>query len=356
MTGSAAMTAIAGQQFLAPGRLWLLVIVVALAGAHVAALRWRRAAQVRFTRPDMLASVAPRRPSWRRHVVAGLQLLGLAAAVVAIARPVEVTTERLESEGRIVLVFDVSFSMMATDVPPDRFEAAKTAARNFVDAVDPDVEIALISFAGVVSVEVPATRDRPQVLDGIDRLELGPATAIGDALVVATRLLENVDDPTLDGPGSDDPAADDPAGRDGRDDDRPPGVVVLLTDGETTVGRPTAEGAERAAEAGVPVYSISFGTPFGVVDDPGGSGQLIPVPVRPDELEVVAELTGGATFEAETAEELAAVYDEIRGSLGETLGETIEVITERTWLWAMGSFLLLALAWSLGLWWLRGIV
>lgn len=336
---TAGTAAIAGQQFLAPGRLWLLVLVAALGLAHLAALRWRRTAQLRFTRTELLASVAPSRPSWRRHLVAGLQLLGLAAAVVAIARPVEVSTERLQGEGRIAVVFDVSFSMMATDVEPDRFQAAKAAARNFVDAVDSDVEIALVSFAGVVNVEVPLTRDRERVLDGIDRLELGPATAIGDALIAATRLLEDVDDPTA-----------------GADEDRPPGVIVLLTDGETTVGRPTIEGAQRAAEAGVPVYSISFGTPFGVVLDPGGSGTLIPVPVRPDELEIVAELTGGATFEAETAEELAAIYDEIRDSLGQTLGETIEVITERTWQWAMASFLLLTTAWALGLWWLRGIV
>lgn len=346
MIGTTASTlatgTVAGQQFLAPGRLWLLVLVVALAVGHVAALRWRRTARLRFTRTDLLASVAPSRPSWRRHVVAALQLLGLAAAVVAVARPVEVATEQLESDGRIAVVFDVSFSMMATDVEPDRFQAAKSAARDFVGEVDPNVEIGLISFAGVVNVEVPFTRDRESVIGGIDRLELGPATAIGDALVVATRLLESTDDPD----------AADEAG----DDERPPGVIVLLTDGETTVGRPTAEGARRAADAGVPVYSISFGTPFGVVPDPGGSGQLIPVPVRPDELQIVAELTGGATFEAETAEELAAIYDEIRDSLGQTLGETIEVVTERTWQWAMAAFALLALAWALGLWWLRGIV
>ena len=106
--------------FLAAGRLWLLLVVVALAVAYVVVLRWRSKATVRFTQMDLLDQVAPRRPRWRRHVVAAIQLLGLTAAVIAIARPVDRTTERTESEGRILVLFDVSLSMQATDVEPDR--------------------------------------------------------------------------------------------------------------------------------------------------------------------------------------------------------------------------------------------
>ena len=330
--------------FLAPGRLWLLLVVLALGGAYVAVLRWRSTTQIRFTRIDLLDSVAPRRPSWRRHVVAGIQLLGLALAVVAIARPVERTTERTETDGRILVLFDVSLSMMANDVDPDRITAAQAAARQFVDEVDDNVEVGLISFAGIVNVEVPPTLDRDRLFSGIDRLELAEATAIGDALSTASRLLVS--------------AAEDSAGETGRDpdDDRPPGVIVLLTDGETTVGRPTLDGAEEAAANGIPVYAISFGTPFGAILDPGGTGQLIPVPIRHDEMVRVAELTGGLAFEAATGDELAAAYDDIRESLGETLGDEIEIITEQTWRWALAAFGLLALAWGLSLWWLRGMV
>ncbi|TVR20223.1 MAG: VWA domain-containing protein [Ilumatobacter sp.] len=330
--------------FLAPGRLWLLLVVLALGGAYVAVLRWRTTTQIRFTRIDLLDSVAPRRPAWRRHVVAGLQLLGLALAVVAIARPVERTTERTETDGRILVLFDVSLSMMAADVEPDRFTAAQEAARDFVDEVDDNVEVGLISFAGIVNVEVPPTLDRDRLFSGIDRLELAEATAIGDALSTASRLLVSAADGSA-GDGASDP-----------DDDRPPGVIVLLTDGETTVGRPTMEGAEEAAVNGIPVYAISFGTPFGAILDPGGSGQLIPVPIRHDEMVRVAELTGGLAFEAATGDELAAAYDDIRESLGETLGDEIEIITEQTWRWALAAFGLLALAWGLSLWWLRGMV
>jgi Ca-activated chloride channel homolog len=245
--------------FLAPGRLWLLVLVAGLAVLYVVVLRWRRAATVRFTQVDLLDKVAPRRPRWRRHVVAALQLLGLAFAVVAVARPVERTTENTTTEGRILVLFDVSLSMMADDVEPRRFEAAQAAARDFVDLVDPGVEVGLIGFSGSVSVDVDPTLDRATMLRGIDNLELAESTAIGDALSAGTKLLVNAADPD-----------DDP--------DLPPGVMVLLSDGETTVGRLTSEGAAEAAEAGIPVYTIAFGTDSGSIQDPE-SGQVVPVPV-----------------------------------------------------------------------------
>ena len=327
------------SDFLAPGRLWLLLTIPFLAIAYVVVLRWRRTAQVRFTQIDLLDEIAPHRPGWRRHVVAFLQLAGLAIGLVAIARPVDRTTERERSEGRILVVFDVSLSMMATDVEPDRFTAAQQAARDFVDEVDPDVEVGLISFSGVVNVEVSPTLDRVEVERGIGDLELAEATAIGDALAAATRLLER---------GVDEPDAD--------ETDRPaPGVIVLLSDGETTVGRETAVGADSAVEAGVPVFTIAFGTLGGTITDPV-SGDVVPVPVRPADLADVAERTGGAAFEAETGRELADAYDQIRESLGETLGEATETITELTWRWALASVAVLAAAWLLAMWWLRGMV
>ncbi|HSP28355.1 MAG TPA: VWA domain-containing protein, partial [Ilumatobacteraceae bacterium] len=313
--------------FLAPGRLWLLLVVAALAVLYVVVLRWRRAATVRFTQVDLLDKVAPKRPRWRRHVVAGLQLLGLAFAVVAIARPVERTTENTRTEGRILVLFDVSLSMMADDVEPRRFEAAQEAARDFVDLVDPGVEVGLIGFSGSVSVDVDPTLDRSTMLRGIDNLELAESTAIGDALSAGTKLLVNAADP------------DD-------DSELPPGVMVLLSDGETTVGRLTSDGAAEAATAGIPVYTIAFGTDGGTIQDPE-SGDIVPVPVRPADLELVAETTGGEAFEARTGGELASAYDQIAESLGETIGDPIEIVTELTWRWALAAFLCLGLAWGL---------
>lgn len=322
--------------FLAPGWLWLLVVVIGLGVAYVVVLQWRKTATVRFTQVELLDRVAPSRPRWRRHVVAALQLLGLAAAVVAVARPVERTVEEVKSDGRILVLIDVSLSMAATDVDPDRLAAAQEAARDFVDAVDDNVEVGLISFSGVVAVEVDPTLDRAAVHRGIDNLELAESTAIGDALASGTRLLVNTADPNAD-------------------PEQAPGVMVLLSDGETTVGRLTSDGAAEAAEAGIPVYTIAFGTAEGTITDPA-SGQIVDVPVRPADLELVADATGGEAFVAETGDELASAYDQIAESLGETIGEPVEVVTELTWRWALGAFVLLATAWALSLWWLRGMV
>ena len=322
--------------FLAPGRLWLLLLVAALGVGYVVVLRWRKTATVRFTQVELLDKVAPQRPRWRRHVVAALMLLGLGLAVVATARPVDRSTENASSDGRILVLFDVSLSMMADDVDPDRFVAAQVAARNFVDEVDDGVEVGLVSFSGLVTVEVDPTLDRATMQRGIDNLELAESTAIGEALAAGTRLLVNSADPDAD-------------------PDQAPGVMVLLTDGETTVGRPTADGTQAATEAGIPVYTIAFGTTGGSITDPA-TGDVVPVPVRPEELALVADATGGESFEARTGDELTAAYDQITESLGETIGEPIEIVNELTWQWALAAFFVLGAAWGLSLWWLRGMV
>jgi Ca-activated chloride channel homolog len=327
------MTAIVALEFLAPHRLWLLLVVALLAVIHVVLQRRRTRGVVRFTNIDLLDSVAPSRPGWRRHVVAGIHLAALAAGVVAIARPITTEDASVTAEGRIVITFDVSLSMQATDIEPDRFEAAKEAALSFVDAVDPRVEIGLISFSGTVRREVAPTLDRRTVERAIDDLELGEGTAIGEALVGATRdLIEGSDE-----------------------EQQSVGAIVLLSDGETTVGRPTAEGAAVAAEAGIPVYAIAFGTASGSVTEPN-SGEVIPVPVNTDELSATAETTGGEFYAAATAEALEDAYDQIGDDLSETLGEPEEVIVERTWVWAAAAIALMAIAWLLGAWWLRGLV
>jgi Ca-activated chloride channel family protein len=333
-------------EFLNPERLWWLLAVAGLGIAYVVVQRWRRRATVRFTQVELLDRVAPSRPGWRRHVVALLQLAGLAAGVVAIARPITTTTERTESEGRILVLFDVSLSMMATDVEPDRFEAAKEAARDFVDQVAPDIEVGLISFSGVVTVEVPPTLDRESLDQGIDDLELAESTAIGDALATGADLLTR-----LAGEGEEDEG--ETSGDE--EDDVAPGAMVLLSDGETTVGRPTDVGAQEAADAGVPVFTIAFGTPDGEITEPV-SGEVVPVPVRPEPLAETAELTGGTAYEAATADELSDAYERIRNSLGETLGEEIEIVTELTWRWAAIALLILSISWALAMWWLRGLV
>jgi Ca-activated chloride channel family protein len=322
--------------FLAPQRLWWLLAVAALVAGYVGVQLWRRKAAVRFTQVDLLDRVAPSRPGWRRHVVAGGMMLGLVAGVVAIARPVTTTTERTRAEGRIILMFDVSLSMEATDVQPSRLEAAKAAARDFVSQVAPDVEVGLISFSGDVNIDVAPTLNRQQLDDGIDSLELAESTAIGDALSTGTRLLVRL------------------AG-DAASNGKAPGAIVLLSDGETTVGVPTEEGAGEAKAAKVPVFTIAFGTENGSITDPN-TGEVIPVPVKPAPLADAAEATGGAAYTAATDKELDDAYQKIQKSLGATLGQEVEKTNELTWQWAALALVLIAGAWALSMWWLRGMV
>jgi Ca-activated chloride channel homolog len=322
--------------FLAPQRLWWLVAVAALAAGYIATQVWRRRATVRFTQIDLLDKVAPSRPGWRRHVVAGGMLVGLVAGVVAIARPITTTTERPQAEGRIMLLFDVSLSMEATDVAPSRIEAAKEAARKFVEQVAPDVEVGLISFSGNVAIEVDPTLDRQRLDDGIDSLQLAESTAIGDALASGTQLLVRL------------------AG-DAASSGKAPGAIVLLSDGETTVGQPTEAGAEQAATAKIPVFTIAFGTADGSIIDPQ-TGQEIPVPVKPEPLAQAAETSGGAAYEAATDAELTDAYDKIQESLGTTLGEEVQRTNELTWQWAAIALLFIAASWAMAMWWLRGMV
>ena len=198
----------------------------------------------------------------------------------------------------------------------------------------------------MVTVEVPPTLDRESLDRGIDELELAESTAIGDALATGADLLTRL---------AEDPDEEDDAPENAEEDEVAPGAMVLLSDGETTVGRPTDVGAQEAADAGVPVFTIAFGTPDGEITEPV-SGEVVPVPVRPEPLAEAAEVTGGAAYEAATPDELADAYERIRNSLGETLGEEIEIVTELTWRWAAIALLILSISWALAMWWLRGLV
>lgn len=320
--------------FLNPARLWLLVVVALMAAGYVATQFMRRKHVVTFTNIDLLDQLAPKRPGWRRHAVASCYLAAAVFGVVAIARPVNRTVVQTQNGGRIVLVFDISLSMESTDVSPSRVDAAKQAGTDFVDQVDNNIEVGLIAFDGTVDVRVPPTLNHNQVDKAINALQLGEGTAIGDALSVATDVI---------GP----PAKDTP--------DKPAGAIVLMSDGETTVGRPTIEGAQAAAKAKIPVYSIAFGTANGTVVDPN-TGDTVDVPVNNDELKGVADTTGAKFFQAPTAGALAQAYAEISKNLNAGAGDPIEKTDELTWQYAAVSLALLGVGWIIGLVLLRGLL
>lgn len=320
--------------YLAPGRLWFLLVVAVLAAGYIAMQFARRKHVVAFTNIELLDELAPKRPGWRRHVVAGCYLAAGVAGVFGVARPIERSVQQTQSGGQILLVFDVSLSMKATDVAPDRLDAAKKAAEDFVGHVGNDIQVGLISFSGSVNVRISPTLDHGQVRRAISDLQLGEGTAIGDALATAVDVIGP--------PGKAKP-------------NQPSGAIVLLSDGETTVGRPTADGAKVAADAKIAVYSIAFGTADGTVVDPN-TGDTVPVPVNDAELKGVAATTGGAFFAAPSATALSQAYAEISKNLNAGQGDPVEIVTENTWKYLAIALVLLAVGWLLGLWWLRSLL
>jgi Ca-activated chloride channel homolog len=282
--------------FLAPTRLWGLLLVLALVAAYAAAALLRKRYTVRFTNLPLLDSVAPRRPGWRRHLAAGALLLSIVAMVLAWARPadeVQVPKER----ATVVLAIDTSLSMEATDVAPSRIEAAQQAALSFIEELPSPINVGLVTFDGVARVRVTPTTDRRPVRAAIETLELGPATAIGEAIFAGLDAIDAA--PTF---------ADE-----GEEAEPVPARMVVMTDGKTTVGRPDIDGAEAAVAAEVPVSTIAFGTDRGtVVID----GEIQPVPVDREPLRLIAERTGGQFFSAESLGELQSVYEDIGSSVG----------------------------------------
>jgi Ca-activated chloride channel family protein len=283
--------------FLEPSRLWLLLIPVLLVAGYVVVQLTRRRYAVRFTNVALLDEVAPDRPGWRRHLPAAVLVLGVIAATLGFAKPAVADVDD-ERSGVVILAIDTSLSMEATDVAPSRFKAAKEAAKVFLDNVPEGVRIGVVGFDGQARQLLAPTDNTDAVARTIDRLQLGEGTAIGEA--VATSLgtisdtLEQDTETTTTTAGADEQA---------------PATVVLLSDGETTVGRPNDEAAALAEEQGVPVHTIAFGTDRGSVTAP--DGQQVPVPVNRQALQRLANQTSGQYFPAATADQLKQVYEQL---------------------------------------------
>jgi Ca-activated chloride channel family protein len=272
-----------------------------------------------FTNLDVLASVVGGR-SWRRYVPPAVALLALAALCVGLARPHR--TKLIASDrSTVVLVVDVSGSMHATDVKPSRLAAAQDAVRRFLDDVPKGVRVGLVAFAGDPQVATPPTTDRDlvrQALDSLDFYSGFGGTAIGDALSAAVDLLK----PTA--PNGAQTIAYTIAAA------KSPDSILFLSDGHQTRGLlQPLEGAQKAKAAGIPVYTISLGTPNGVLERPqggfgnGGFGpQRIPVPPDPATLRQIAQTTGGKFFEARSATALQSAYSNLGSVVARDRGKT----------------------------------
>ena len=283
------------MSFLHPDRLWLLVGVGGLVVAYVALHRRRGQTIARYTNPALLNRIAPNPLGWRRHVPSALAVLGLVAIVGAIAQPTR--DERVaRNQGIVVVAVDVSASMRATDVSPTRLEAAVNGALDFVQSVPSGIDVGLVAFDGGARLLVSPTTDRDAILNAIEQLQTGPGTAAGEAIYTSLDAIT----------AALAPGAATRASTSGR---KLPAEIVLLSDGVTTVGRPVAEAAKAAADAGVTVSTIAFGTANGIVTV---DRQEVPVPADPTTMAKVAKLTGGDFFVATSSGQLHDVYRTIQ--------------------------------------------
>jgi Ca-activated chloride channel family protein len=300
-------------RFLEPWWLLALLPVIALAGVYVWRQFRRRQYAMRFTNVDLLRTLAPKGLGWRRHVSAVAFLLSLLVLSLAMARPSVDKEEPLE-RATVMLAIDVSLSMEADDVAPNRIEAAQEAAKAFVNELPPTYNLGLVSFAKAANVLVSPTKDRAAVIAGIDSLTLAEATATGEAVFTSLDAIRSVPADGADG--------------------APPARIVLLSDGYRTSGRSIEDAATAASQANVPVSTIAFGTDTGVVDI---RGALQRVPVDRLSLQELADKTKGFFYEAASIGELKKVYEDMGSSIGHRV-EPREVTQ-----WYAGAALLLAL-------------
>jgi Ca-activated chloride channel homolog len=321
--------------FLAPLLLLGLLLVPVLLLLYVVVQRRRSRYAVRFTNLDLLANLAPRRPSWRRHVPAAVYLAAVSLLVVGLARPTMVVPVPRE-DATVLLAIDVSGSMKATDVGPTRLDAAREAARSFIEQLPEGIRIGLVAFASRPVTLVTPTTDRADVEDALDRLEALDGTAMGDALMQVLDLAEQIqgeDDATApaapDPDASPDPDAADaspipePSGDPDQANDSPSDgplvAAILLSDGANSVGdAEPLDAAERAATLGVPIYTIALGTASGrvTVEDQFGFPVTLDVPPDTETLAQIAEVTEATAFDAPTAEDLQTVYDSLQSRVG----------------------------------------
>jgi Ca-activated chloride channel family protein len=319
--------------FIASWRLLLLFAPVALLVAYLWVQRSRRRVAVRFTSVDLLASVAPRRSGWQRHIASAGLLVALILLVVGFAQPARVLRTP-KQRATVILTLDVSGSMISSDVTPSRLAAAEQAARGFVNALPPGVQLGLVSFSSSASVLVPPTSDRSSVLAAINTLQAGGGTATADAIMLSLNTITTVP------PGADGKAA--------------PAAVVLMSDGTPTIGRSGVspsqaldDAAAAAKQAGVKVDTIAFGTQEGTVVV---QGQTLSVPSDPAAMAQIASATGGETFTAQTADQLKSVYNQI----GRVVGYDVHRHEITAWFTGIG-FVMVALAGIAALLWTQRV-
>lgn len=313
--------------FLWPWFLVLLALVPLLIAAYIWRLRRRRRFAVRYSSLTLVREALPRQSWLRRYLPLALFLLALASLVVALGRPAAIVTIPT-NQTTIILTMDVSGSMRFRDIQPSRLGAAENAALNFIQRQKAQTQIGLVAFSGFAELVQPPTTDQQELESAVESLTTGRATAIGSGILEAINAIaaidKNVAPPVLDGNGVEPSPV--PKGA------YAPDIIVLLTDGVSNVGPMPLDAAQQAADRGIRVYTIGFGTaagpsgpdPFGGGfgggqqgggNPQGGGGGFFGGRFRRgiDEttLKQIADLTGGKYYSASSATELQDVFQSL---------------------------------------------
>jgi Ca-activated chloride channel family protein len=350
-----------------PGFLFLLIIIPLMIAAYIWMLRRRRRYTVRYSSLSLVRAALPRFSRWRRHLPFALFLLGLSSLVVAMARPVAIVSVPT-GQTTVILAIDVSRSMCATDIKPNRLEAAKAAALSFIQSQKSSTQISIVAFAGFAEVTQSATTDQEALQAAVDSLTTGRRTAIGSGILKSLDAIAEIDKnvaPSTSDSSSAVAPTPVPKGA------YAPDIIVLLTDGVSNAGPMPLDAAQQALDRGVRVYTIGFGTasgseiPFcapqiqggGTLDRGSGGGGFggggfgsggggFRRGIDEETLIEVAKMTGGEYYSAESASELQDVFQNLPTYLI-TKHETMEISVAFT---AVGA-LLAALAITLSLRW-----
>ena len=312
--------------FLWTEMLWLLLIVPALVLAYVWIQRRRKRTSLRYANLPLIRQALGKGLGWRRHVPPALLLLAIAVLILAVARPAAVVT-LASSRATVILAMDVSGSMRAADVAPSRIVAAQEAAKTFITQQPMDVEIGIVAFASAAMLVQAPTLDRELLTTAINSFDLRRGTAVGSGILTALATI--FPDQKFELGRSSDPrdqlgalSRGGALGAESRslDDPEPeviehvpvePGsyqsaVVILLTDGATTTGPDPIAAGRLAADYGVRVYTVGFGSASGDVVDFGGRSMRAMLDATT--LQAIADTTDAEYFEAQSSEALAEVY------------------------------------------------
>ena len=298
-----------------PEMLWLMLALPALLFFYVLVLRKKKKVALRYASLGLVHEAMGVGNRIKRHIPPVLFFCALAAMILAIARPQATITLPTQHE-TVILAMDISGSMRATDVEPNRLVAAQNAAKQFVSEQPENVRVGVVAFAGTATVAQAPTRNREDVIAAIDRFQLQRATAIGSAIIVSLATIfpdQGIDVGELT------------YGREKKGDKPastlkpvPPGsyasaVIILLTDGQRTTGPDSVQAARLAADRGVRIFTVGVGTPEGKVV--GFDGWSMHVRLDEDTLRAIADLTRGEYFYAGNAVDLKKVYQALNAKL-----------------------------------------